>query len=120
MKTILFVVMMVFTLASCGHREVRVVESEKLVLLEPDAVYLNDCDYKSPPLPADYLSMGKDEREDAIIRTLSKQYSYTGECTIAKRSLRDLIAKQKIVIQQHNAKEDERVQALKKQLETEQ
>lgn len=116
MKAFLIILATMF-LTACGGIEVRVVESKKLVLLEPDAIYLEDCDDEVPPSVREYLEMGVDEREDAVVRSLSKQYKYSHDCTIDKRSLRALIAKQKEVLQEHNAKEEARVQAYKAQLE---
>lgn len=113
----LIILLTLVALAGCKTIEVRVLESEKLVLLEPEAVYLNDCEAKAPPTVDEYMAMGMDGREDALSQTLAMQYKYKKDCTLDKRSLRELIVKQKQVLDTHNAKEAARIQALKTEIE---
>jgi len=117
MKALILVAL--FALAGCTTTppEVRVIESEKMVLLEPDQQYLVDCQSSEPPYVSDYKNMGKDEREDALVRSLTAAYEHRQKCTVEKKSLRDLVAKQKAIVAEYNLKEEARVKALKTQLE---
>lgn len=87
---------------------VRIVESEKMKLIELDGKYLKDCGLREPPDVMEYLSAGMDGREDMLSQAFIAQHKYLKECTIDKRSLRSIIEKQRQAIKEHNEREAER------------
>lgn len=87
---------------------VRIVESEKIKLIELDGKYLKDCGLREPPDVMEYLSAGMDGREDMLSQAFIAQHKYLRECTIDKRSLRAIVEKQQQAIKEHNAREAER------------
>ena len=115
MKTLLklfFAIFLVSLLSACVTTEVRLVQSQKYVVVEVETKYLQDCQVEPPPMREAYLNAGHDEREDMLTRTLLTQYQNTKLCTADKKSLRVLIAKQKEDVEAFNAAEDERIKKL--------
>lgn len=106
-------------LAACSTPVPRVelIQSQTLMLVEPDPQYLGDCGLVVPPDRDTYKAMGSDERDDAMTRLLLQQMSLTQTCAQDKRSLRALVDKQRQIVNQHNAIEAERVSKLKQALE---
>lgn len=117
MKKLLMLVFVLFLAGCVTQPVVRIVQSEKMVLLEPEQKYLADCQATEPPTVQEYMAMGVDQREDILTRRLTEEYKHRQECTLDKRSLRDLLVKQRAIVAEYNAKEEARVQALKLQLE---
>ena len=100
---------MLFGLTGCNLAPPRVVETEKLVLVSVSEIYLQDCEDVAPPSPAEYMAKGVDEREDLLTRTVIQQYRALKNCTTDKRMLREDLAKQKAIVDKHNADEAARV-----------
>lgn len=105
-------IIIISLLTGCVTTEVRLVESQKYVLIEPDAKYLQDCKIEPPPAKELYLAAGHDEREDMLTRTLLTQYTNIKLCTSDKQSLRSLMEKQKADVEAFNASEEERIKKL--------
>lgn len=118
MKHVLLLVLTMLLMACAAPvARIEVVQSQTLMLLEPEPQYLEDCGQVVPPDPASYKDLGADEREDALTRLLLQQMNLTQSCTQDKRSLRALIEKQRQLVNQHNAIEAKRVSTLKQTLE---
>lgn len=115
----LWMVFLCLMLSACvtTQTKVAVVIQEKSVPVMIDAVYLSDCEMTPPMKTDEYLLMGKDEREDALTRQLIEKYQSLKKCTEDKRSIRRLLEKQAIILQEYNDKEAARIQTLKVELE---
>ncbi len=115
------VVCICFFLSACVTTQTKteVVIQQKTVAVMIDPIYLADCDI-SPPIPTqEYLALGKDEREDSLTRQLIQKYHSLKKCNEDKRSIRELLKKQSVLLEEHNVKEAQRIEALKKELEKE-
>ena len=118
MRAALLAILLGFMLSGCVTTQVRVLETERQVLVELDPSYYKDCEVEAPPTPEAFMAMGTDERESALAKSLAMQYGNRYDCTLDKRSLRELTVKQKRIIDEYNRQEALRVAERKKQLET--
>lgn len=114
---VIALVAVVLTACAAPAPRVEVIETQSLLLLEPDPQYLKDCGLVTPFDKATYKDLGQDERDDAVVRLLLQQMVLTQTCTQDKRSLRALIEQQRQIVNQHNADEAQRVLKLKQSLE---
>ena len=103
---------MISILAGCVTTDVRLVQSQKYVVVEIDPKYLQDCPVEPPPSKKAYLEAGHDEREDMMTKVLLTQYQNTKICTADKRSIKELLEKQKETVEEANRKEEERIKKL--------
>lgn len=109
MKSFLISLFVVF-LSGCATTEtIKRVQSQKYVMVEIDPRYLQDCLVEPPPNKKDYLEAGHDEREDMMTRVLLKQYQYIRHCNLDKKSIRELIDKQKKEVENFNLTEEKRL-----------
>ena len=99
-------------LSGCATTEIKLVHSQKYIVIDVDPKYLQDCAVEAPPGKKAYLEAGHDEREDMMTKTLLIQYQNNKACTADKRAIKELIAKQKQSVDEANAAEDERIKNL--------
>lgn len=103
--------LMCFALVACGSTQVRVVEKQTYIVTEVDEVYLNDCEQAEPPPVTDFKLMAPDSQIDVLTKVLITQYKLNRACSSDKKSIRELIAKQKKAVAERNAAEEARVKA---------
>jgi hypothetical protein len=117
MKRLWIAFLCLFILTGCTTTKVFVVERKELVLVDIDPSLLNDPRRVPPPEPSRYIEMSVDEREDALVRMILTQANHLDQEKVDKRRLRATIAEQKRIVDEHNAKEADRVARLKHELE---
>ena len=107
MRTFLFAGLVVLlSLSGCATdmpRATTVAVQETLTIVEVDPTYLQDCHVEPMLKPADYMKLGKDEREDFLTRLAIAHFKDLANCSADKRHLRALIEQQKGVIEKYNA-----------------
>lgn len=106
-------VLVCFALTACGSTQIRVVEKQTYVVAEVDPVYLNDCEQLPPAEKKYFMALTPDEQVDVLTQALLKQYKYTRACSSDKKSIRELLEKQKKAVADRNAAEEARVKAVR-------
>lgn len=107
------------TLGGCATnqpKDVEIVVQESMILVEPDPIYLEDCEVAPQVSPEVFVKMTKDQRTDYRVRQIIAQYRYTRQCTDDKRHLKAQVEKQRKEVEDYNAKMKENAEKRKAEI----
>ena len=115
MKYILFSIFAII-LAACNPVRpdpiIQVVESKKMVVVSVDDSLLLPCRETTPPSREEYNIANRDKKEALLTSYIASLITDNKRCTLDKLTLKAILDKQILQIQQFNDEESARVDAL--------